>query len=233
MFFTNSEKNRYLQTKRRDLECYLNLYGFKRMNKYLGKYPNCGYEIKSEVDQKLIVACPMHGDFEVSKTNFYYHRGCMKCRGVHPRAYPIGSEANWAAHPVFVNDLGADTIEASFDRKGNVLYAISYSDKRVADFVAKMASRLFYSRDLELGRFFMDSAFDVKIPVAAKRDRYLRFVERWPGYKLLKIGEKSDEVVRVVPMSNGIISRIVHHVISKTTDMERIERILFHASEIR
>lgn len=203
------------------------------MINYLEKYPNSDYRIEAFHGPKMAVVCPVHGLFMVTKTNFFYHRGCMKCRGVHPRAYPIGARSQWPGHPVFVNEISPELVEASLTRGTNVAYGVSYSDKRVAEVVAKLANRLLYSRDFEIGRDFMDLAHDVKIPLGGKRDRNLRFVEKWPGHKLLGIGEKRDDVVRIVPMRNGLIAHIVHHVVSQIDDFERVERILFHAAEIK
>lgn len=131
------------------------------MSNYLEKYPNSGYEVAELPSGMLRVACPDHGDFEISPTNFAYHRGCSLCKGIHPRAYPIGASSNWPGHPVYVNPNPDGTVEIS-DQSVNHVYAISYSDKRVAAAVINIATDL-----IELGQFvearkFMNDAASFK-----------------------------------------------------------------------
>lgn len=94
-------------------------------NPYEEKYPQGGYEVFPLEGDKLMVLCPDHGVFETSSDNFLYNRGCPMCKGVHDRAYPIGSRRTWRSNPVHFQGFG-----------------VGYPDSRVAKMVRGMLIHL-------------------------------------------------------------------------------------------
>lgn len=169
------------------------------MEKYLDQYPNSGYTITTGVDGSLLVTCPMHGDFSVSETNFRYLRGCMMCRGVHPRAYPLQSTRKWCANPVFIN--GDETVSKE---PKSPIYGVGYSDKRVADIVFKLVNQLGHKDgkilhyELDFARKVMQSAATFRVlPHHLKKPNKVRFCH-------VHVEKIDDEFFRVVGPNNFI-----------------------------
>lgn len=207
------------------------------MSKYIEQYPESGYVIKQNVENILTVCCPMHGDFTISTTNFYYQRGCEKCRGVHPRAYPLSSNRDWKGHPVYINDLHNGHHEVSMT-KGDFIYAVGYSDRRIAWMVRNLAYPFTWSGDFELVRHIFDHASGFKIALGEKRHKTIYFSFENGAFKLLPLGELPKREGLAVPMRNGLVAALIHHLISafgaiNETNLVQVQRLLTHASTIR
>lgn len=127
------------------------------LQKYADQYPDSGYVVHDLGQDSLRVICPLHGAFHISETNFLYFRGCGMCKGVHPRANPIRSQRGHG-HPVFIKLGIGDAYEVSGNSDGHT-YGVGYSDKRVAEIVAKIVDALFRERRFVDARKFMDAAY--------------------------------------------------------------------------
>lgn len=114
---------------------------------YLVQYPNADYVITELSAMNLRVTCPVHGDFEISRDNFLYQRGCVLCRGLHSRAYPLQSTRKSHGNPVYINGDGSAS-----DQPDNAFYAASFRDKRVAAAAIKVINSFVAPCDISLIR---------------------------------------------------------------------------------
>lgn len=112
---------------------------------YLVQYPNADYIIAELSATNLRVTCPVHGDFEISRDNFLYQRGCVLCRGLHSRAYPLQSTRKSYGNPVYINGDGSAS-----NQPNNAFYAASFRDKRVAAAAIKVINSFAAPCDISL-----------------------------------------------------------------------------------
>lgn len=172
---------------------------------YMEQYPDSGYTVRRGDRGMLLVTCPMHGDFEISETNFLYLRGCSMCRGVHHRAYPIRSHRKWEGNPVFI--------------KGHA-FGVGYSDQRVARMVETLIDAVLTHKHEEIAIECMKAAHSFKIKAEhLKRVTNVAknavFLEKGPGDKWIIKGP--DEVYTgaqfIAFYSNRPYAELIYHIL--------------------
>lgn len=110
-------------------------------------------------DGKLEVTCPDHGPFRIGLQNFLYHRGCLSCRGVHPRGLPKRSKRRGAvrkrgrprvAYALYILPVPGDPDRirlhvgpAAAALQVAPLYCKHYADKRTANAGARSITLAF------------------------------------------------------------------------------------------